>query len=981
MGMLARKTVTVLFADIVGSTPLGEQRDPEAVRTLMERYFERMSTVIAGHGGTVEKYIGDAVMAVFGVPVAHEDDALRAVRAASDMRLALGELNAELSEPLSMRTGVNTGETVVGEGRTLATGDAINVAARLEQLASPGEILIGESTHALVRDAVVAEPVGPLDLKGKTRPTQAWRLVAVVPDAPGRARRFDTRLVGRDEELAMLRQAYGRVVSRRACHLFTLLGPAGVGKSRLAREFTGSLGEDAQVVVGRCLPYGEGITYWPLREIVGALGDAAAELTGVEADALAAAVGDGRAAAGREETARAFRRLVEHAARDRPLVLGFEDIHWAEPALLALIEHVADAARDAPVLVLCLARPELLDDHAGWGGGKLNVTTILLDPLDAAFSDALLTELAGDAIAAETRRMITAVAEGNPLFLEEIVAMVVDEGAAPVAPPSVQALLTARLELLPAEERAALAAAAVVGRFFSLDALAAVTVDDVGPALDALERKDLIRPGERLAGTQGYRFRHILIRDAAYESLPKTTRAEMHVRLADRLESASARDGRAEADELLAWHLEQAHRLRADVGTRDDDLGRRAFSVLARLGRAALGRGDPAGAETLLERALAVPLPLDRDRVSARFDLVPALLELGELARADDTVTAAAAEAAELGDGVLAAQAAVERMHVDFSGRPARWVEEAAATARAALPTLESAGDDAAIARAWLVLVMHDYVRGRFGELDASLEQALRHARASGAHRHVSELLVLALRSLVFGPTPVDEALERCDGISADGGDEAVVHGIRAALHAMAGRFDAARSAYRAGHALLGELGRTRLLAVQRYYAAVVELLAGDVEASERELRASARVFEAIGDRATLSTVAALLATVLHAQGKGDEARSWAATSRRDAPAIDLVSQVQWRLALAGIAPADAPSLALADEAVRIAEGTAAVPLHADALLCLRDALSAVGRPAEAGEAAARAAALYRAKGHVVGAQRAEAALVPSGGT
>src|SRR5947209_2684367 len=207
MAKLARKTVTVLFADIVGSTPLGEARDPEAVRALMERYFERMSAVIAGHGGTVEKYIGDAVMAVFGVPTAHEDDALRAVRAATDMRIALGALNAELHEPLSMRTGVNTGVAVVGEGLTLATGDAINVAARLEQLAAPGEILIGDATYALVRDAVVAEPVGPLDLKGKTRRTRAWRLVAVVPDAPGRTRRFDTRLVGRDEELAMLRQA------------------------------------------------------------------------------------------------------------------------------------------------------------------------------------------------------------------------------------------------------------------------------------------------------------------------------------------------------------------------------------------------------------------------------------------------------------------------------------------------------------------------------------------------------------------------------------------------------------------------------------------------------------------------------------------------------------------------------------------------------------------------------------------------------
>src|SRR5581483_9970765 len=540
MTTLTRKTVTVLFADVVGSTPLGEARDPEVVRSMMERYFEGMSTVIARHGGTVEKYIGDAVMAVFGVPSAHEDDALRAVRAAVEMRDALAELNRELPEALAVRTGVNTGPVVVGEGRTLATGDAVNVAARLQQAAAPSEILVGEATHALVRDAVVAEPVGDLSLKGKTQDTAAWRLLAVLPDAPGRTRRFDTPLVGREDELAMLRQAFSRVVARRGCHLFTILGPAGVGKSRLAREFVGPAADEATVVVGRCLPYGEGITYWPLREIVRSLGGAASTLGPSDAAILDAAVGDGRAAAGPEETALAFRRLVEQSARSKPLVLTFEDIHWAEPALLALVEHVADTTRDAPILLLCLARPELLDDHPGWGGGKLNATTILLDPLDAAVSESLLSKLGGDAIPRETRRMITAVAEGNPLFLEEIVAMVVDEGAAPVAPPSVQALLTARLELLPDAEREALAAAAVVGRFFSTEALAVLAGDDGVAALAGLERKDLIRPNVGRLDRADYRFRHILIRDAAYESLPKARRAELHVRIADWLEQEAA---------------------------------------------------------------------------------------------------------------------------------------------------------------------------------------------------------------------------------------------------------------------------------------------------------------------------------------------------------------------------------------------------------------------------------------------------------
>jgi tetratricopeptide (TPR) repeat protein len=289
---------------------------------------------------------------------------------------------------------------------------------------------------------------------------------------------------------------------------------------------------------------------------------------------------------------------------------------------------------------------------------------------------------------------------------------------------------------------------------------------------------------------------------------------------------------------------------------------------------------------------------------------------------------------------------------------------------------LEAAGDDAAIARAWLVIVIHDYVRGRIDELRESLEHALRHARRSG-ERYVGDLLVLAVRSLVFGPADVDSALARCEELRAEGGDDAVIRGVEAALHAMAGRFDEARQAYREGHALLQELGRTRLLAVQRYYAAYVELLAGDAAAAERELRASARTLESIGDRGTLATVASLLSTALHVQERDDEARAWADRSRRDAPAIDLISQVQWRTALARVSPGEA--VALASEAVTIAEDTDAIPLHADALLCLRDAFDAAGRDAEAAEAAARAAALYAAKGHLVGVQSAGA--VTAGGT
>ncbi|HEU5362604.1 MAG TPA: adenylate/guanylate cyclase domain-containing protein [Gaiellaceae bacterium] len=970
MERLTRKTVTVLFADVVGSTALGEARDPEAVRALMGRYFERMSAVIERHGGTVEKYVGDAVMAVFGIPTAHEDDALRAVRTAAEMRVALGSLNAELPTPLSVRTGVNTGEVVTGDARTLVTGDAVNVAARLEQAATPGEILIGETTYELVRDAVVAEPVEQLELRGKAETATAWRVVAVVPDAPGHTRRFDTPLLGRDGELVLLRQLLVRAATRRSCHLVTLLGAAGVGKSRLARELASTAGRGTSVLVGRCLPYGEGITYWPLREILRSL-HGVPGVGGGDLEILRAAAGDGTMVAGPDETAHALRRVVEAKARDRTLVLAFEDIHWAEPAFLDLVEHVADTVRDVPVLLLCLARPELLDERPGWGGGKLNATTLMLDPLDEEPVDALVEALAGDALDGPTRRTITEVAEGNPLFIEELVAMVIDEGVGVAVPPSVHALLTARLELLPEAERATLAAASVAGRFFSAAALTALAGEDGLAALPALERKDLVRPYEG-----DYRFRHMLIRDAAYESLPKAHRADLHLRLADWLDHSATAETRREADELAAWHLEQAHAARRALGIADDPLAARTFAALVRLGRAALGRGQPAEAESLLERALALPVPLDRERVRVRFDLVPVLLERGELGRAEEIVERAAVEAEALDDPVLRALAKIELLHVDFPVRPMRWVETAISTTHEALPVLEAAGDDGAIARAWLVIVIHDYVRGRIDELGESLEHALRHARRSG-ERYVGDLLVLAVRSLVFGPADVDTALARCDVLRAEGGDDAVIRGVSAALHAMAGRFDEARHEYQAGHALLQELGRARLLAVQRYYAAFVELLAGEAAAAERELRASARTLESIGDHGTLATVASLLATALHVQDRDEEARTWAERSRRDAPAIDLISQVQWRTALARVSPGEA--VALSSEAVAIAEDTDAVTLHADALLCLRDAFEAAGRLPEAGEAAARAAALYLAKGHLVGVRAA--GPVRTGGT
>jgi class 3 adenylate cyclase len=540
-----RKTVTVLFSDVTGSTALGERLDPESLRRVLARYFEAAGQVIERHGGTVEKFIGDAVMAVFGVPRVHEDDALRAVRAACELREVVASLNDELERDygtrLELRIGVNTGEVVTGTEERLATGDAVNVAARLEQAAAPREILLGAETLRLVRDAVEAEPTEPLELKGKRETLVAHRLVTLHEEGPAFARRLDAPLVGRETELRRLHDVFDQAVRDRSCQLFTLLGVAGVGKSRLTAEFLFSLA-DATVVRGRCLPYGEGITYWPVVEVLQQL-PPAGEL-GLERAALEAIeglLGEGQVVASSEEIAWAVRKLLEAAAESSPLVVLFDDIHWGEPTFLDLLEHVADLSREAPLLLLCLARPELLDRRPAWGGGKLNATTVLLEPLSSGETDDLLEHLLGQAeLGHDLRFRIREAAEGNPLFVEEMVALVEESGDGEVSvPPTIQALLAARLDQLEPSERRVLERGSVEGRVFHQSAVQALAPEEtqVANRLTSLVRKELVRPDKaQLPGEDAYRFRHLLIRDAAYEALPKATRAELHDRFASWLQ-------------------------------------------------------------------------------------------------------------------------------------------------------------------------------------------------------------------------------------------------------------------------------------------------------------------------------------------------------------------------------------------------------------------------------------------------------------
>jgi class 3 adenylate cyclase/tetratricopeptide (TPR) repeat protein len=591
-----RKTVTVLFCDVAGSTALGETLDPERLRALLARYFERMKAIVESHGGTVEKFIGDAVMAVFGVPVLHEDDALRALRAAVEMRDALPKLG------IDGRIGVTTGEVVTGTAERLATGDAVNVAARLEQAAAPGEILVGQPTLALVRDAAEVESVGPLVLKGKSEPVAAYRLLEVRESSH---RRNEAVFVGRERELAVLRQAWGRVQTELRCELVTLVGDAGVGKSRLVAELVRGL--EATVVRGRCLPYGKGITYWPVVEVLKQIDlQPSEEAAGA---AIRSLLGETEAPTSAEEIAWAFRKTLEQAAAEQPLVVVFDDIQWGEETLIDLIEHVALLSTGCSILLLCIARPELDERRRSWP------VTLRLEPL----GDADVEQLIPERVAGGLREKIARAAGGNPLFVEEMLAMADEAQGEVVVPPTLQALLAARLDQLETAERSVLERGAVEGEIFHRGAVQALAPDEpqVTPRLAALVRKQLIRPDRSLLpGEDAFRFRHLLIRDAAYDALPKTVRADLHERFANWLEEHGAGIV-VELDELLAYHLERAYGYRLELGHGDEksshgpgeditEVAQRAVRALHRAGLRAMRLSANERAVEYFSRAIAV---------------------------------------------------------------------------------------------------------------------------------------------------------------------------------------------------------------------------------------------------------------------------------------------------------------------------------------------------------------------------------------
>jgi class 3 adenylate cyclase/tetratricopeptide (TPR) repeat protein len=1021
-----RKVVTVLFSDVTGSTALGHQLDPESLRRLMSRYFEQMQSVLERHGGTVEKFIGDAVVAMFGIPVSHEDDALRAVRAAVEMRTALHDLNEEFRRTwgvtLETRTGLNTGEVIAGElgpGRSFAVGDAVNVAARLEQAAPPGEILIGESTYRLVVDAVVADPAEPMTVKGKPIAIAARRLLEVLPGAPGWRRRLDSPLVGRENELERLQDAFTQAVATGACRAFTVMGAAGVGKSRLTDEFLARLEGRTRVVRGRCLPYGEGITFWPVVELLRdassiSEGDGPTEararlegaLSGVKdgalvAERLAALLGLAESAPGIQQTFWAVRQLLEQLAAREPLIVVFDDIQWGEPTFLDLVEYVLDWTRSRPVILLCLARPELLEARPGWMTGKPNATVLWLQPLSDMETEQLIENLVGETqLLADVRVRIARMAEGNPLFVEETLRMLVDDGllrleggswratgnlSSIAIPPTIQALLAARLDRLEPEERAVLQRASVVGRVFWWEAVSALSPQDLrsqlSSRLQSLTRKELIHPSFSTPGEEeALEFTHILVRDAAYREIPKALRAELHERLADWIEARSS-DWAGEYDEILGYHLEQAYRARVELGLLTGEIeavGRRAAVHLGSAGRRAIARDDlPAGVNLLSQATSLLPAG-ERERMDVSLQLAFALRNMGDFERLQAVVVETKEAANAAGDVQLLAHVSVLELWVRLFTNPEGLPEEARRWAPDAISVFERFGDEHGLAEVWSLLGLVHAMEARFGPALQAWEKAAAHAHAEGERRDELEALSWVLLCMWAGPSHTQQGLRRCGEIleqaRGDHKGRASALFMRAVFEAALGRFEAARALIAQARALLQEVGLTVWMAGPlTQMVGLVELLADNPAAAEQELRWGYETLRSAGEMAWLSTLVAILAEAVYTQGRYDEAEELAMASRDSAGSEDAYSQVLWRGVQAKVLARRGSSEEaerLVRASIALAESTDSLELQAAALTNLAEVLGLAGRPDEADAIVARAVTLFERKGNLVAAQR-----------
>jgi tetratricopeptide (TPR) repeat protein len=961
-----------MFADLVGSTELVSAQDPEITRRRVTAFFDAVAGCIETHGGTVEKFAGDAVMAAFGIPQAHEDDAERAVRAALGIIQNTHELGVEA------RVGIEAGEVVVDEtDSTFATGEAVNVAARLQQAAGPGEILIGESAYRLTDGRLETEQVGPLELRGFRRPIGAYRVLAAL-DGPTQRVVVSAPFVGRDSELELLENTLARTIRDRRPHVFTIYGEPGVGKSRLLREFLAGA-EGVTILAGRALPYGEGITYWPLAEMVKAAAgitdddpmetardklieccgdEAIAELLGLASGVMEAVEGE----RGQPEIAWAAREFVDELADVQPLVLVFEDIHWAEEPLLELIDHLAQWVRERALLILCLARPELLDIRPGWGGGRIRSTAIELEPLAREESEELATALLAQHDIPEklTARLLEKT-EGNPLYVEETIRMLLEEGAdgSDRIPDTLQALIGARIDRLPPGEKILLQRGAVMGRTFFVGAVdhlsAEYDADELEDMLDDLLLRDLVTREERstITGETAYRFKHVLIREVAYGGLSKSSRAEYHTRFAEWLREKADK----ELLEIRAYHLDHACALYAELdGKPPEELARTAARALQAAGKRALARESNSSARKLLLRAFELEPTLERRYLAAR-----AASQLGDLPVVRDEMTIVAEEAAAAGarDIQTRALTALAETVASLDGELAR----AAELADEALEVVEpddhegrfTALDRRARVARWL---------GRLAEAEEFEQQALEEARAAGRKDHEAKA-ALQLAGIHIGRMEdakaeplIDRALELAEhsgslvARASAASSKALLLRARGDLEDAAGWYTKALELYR-------EAASVSDIAWTSRHLGIVAWETGDPEKAERLLRESIRLLAPMRERGTLCESQRYLAQLLLEQGRIDEAEKYALAARETVSAEDTVSRATTRVALAQVRAAQGrheEAETLFAEALAIVGGGEHCRILLDVLPPYAEFLRALARPDEAAELEARLA-------------------------
>jgi class 3 adenylate cyclase/tetratricopeptide (TPR) repeat protein len=885
-----RKLATVLFVDLVDSTALVRAVDPEVVRRRVGRFFERVSHCVTVHGGIVEKFAGDAVLAAFGIPQAHEDDAERAARAA----LAIREVVRELG--LEARIGLEAGELVVDEAESsFATGEAVNLAARLQQAAAPGEILVGPTAYRLALGQLVVEDAGPLELKGLDAPLRAWRVVA-ANDGPPRPT-LSAPLVGRATELELLENTFQRTARDRRAHLFTVYGEPGVGKSRLAREFLDAIG-GATVLTGRCLPYGEGITYWPLAEMIKAAAgisdddpleeafdklraccedDAVADLLGLASGVLEALEGERSP----EEIAWAARELMEQLGQVQPLILHFEDIHWADDRLLDLIEHLADWVR-APLLLLCLARPELLDVRPGWGGGRVRSTAIELEALSEEESGELVEALLREVdLPARLPEELLAKAEGNPLFVEETIRMIADSADPECAagiPDTLQALIAARIDRLPPPEKTLLQRASVVGRIFWRGALAHLTpdVDGLDAHLDDLLLRDFVLREARssISGETAYRFKHVLIREVAYAGLAKNARAQHHARFAEWL---SERAGE-ELLEIRAYHLDQAAQLLAELdGAPPPELAREAAEALTAAGKRALAREAYKSARRVLVRAVELEPTLRRRFMAAR-----ASQQLGDMAAVTVEMTKIRDEARAEGNRLVEARALTALGEAAHRGGD---LDAAEALVDEALGLLEGETDPDAHFDALVEGSSIDALRGKLGGVIRHLEQAFTVALAAG-RKDLQTIAAQGLAQTHILRLELDQAeplLVKALALAEESGS---VRGVASANRNLAwlrmerGELDEAETLLEQARATFAEIGYQPGLAYTFDRLSQLHRTRRDLPKAEKAAREAMRILAAIGERSRLGEVKAWLALTLAEEGRLEEAERVALESK-----------------------------------------------------------------------------------------------------